>query len=216
MMSGDRLKGFINSLYPENTEFLNRLEKEALKDEIPIIRKDTQGLIRFLISVKKPEKILEIGTAVGFSAILMAEYSPHNTRIITIEDYEKRIPAAKENIEKAGFSDKIKLLEGDAAKLLPEIDESFDLIFIDAAKAQYPVYLSESKRLLNPGGFIIADNCLQGGDILESRYAVERRDRTIHKRMREFLKEITSMKGFTSVLLPVGDGLAVAYRNEET
>ena len=215
-MTADRFTGFLSSLYPENTDFLNCLEKEALKDDVPIIRKDTQGFLRFLLSVKKPEKILEIGTAVGFSAILMAEYSPADTKIITIEDYEKRIPKARENIEKAGLSDKIELLEGDAAKIMPELKERFDLIFIDAAKAQYPVYLSESKRLINPGGFIAADNCLQGGDILESRYAVERRDRTIHKRMREFLKEITSMEGFTSVLLPVGDGLAVAYRNEET
>ena len=215
-MTADRFTGFLSSLYPENTDFLNCLEKEALKDDVPIIRKDTQGFLKFLLSVKKPEKILEIGTAVGFSAILMAEYSPADTKIITIEDYEKRIPKARENIEKAGLSDKIELLEGDAAKIMPELKERFDLIFIDAAKAQYPVYLSESKRLINPGGFIAADNCLQGGDILESRYAVERRDRTIHKRMREFLKEITSMEGFTSVLLPVGDGLAVAYRNEET
>ena len=213
MLGNDRLTGYIDSLYKGNTDFLDRLEKEALSRHIPIIRKDTQALIRFILAVKKPGQILEIGTAVGFSAILMAEYSGDDCRITTIENYKKRIPLAKKNIEESGFSHRIKLLEGDADLILPSLQESFDMIFIDAAKAQYPFYLKEAERLLNPKGLIAADNCLQDGDILESRYAVERRNRTIHKRMREFLHEITASDKFTSVVLPIGDGVTLAIKD---
>ncbi len=211
----ERLTGYINSLYKGNTGFLDELEKKAKEDDIPIIRKDTQAFLRFLIEANEPESILEIGAAVGFSAIFMAQYSPEKCRISTIENYKKRIPAARENIERSGFSEKIKLIEGDAAKILPALQESFDMVFIDAAKAQYPFYLKEAERLISDRGFIVADNCLQDGDILESRYAVERRDRTIHKRMREFLKTVTSSEKFASVVLPIGDGVAVAYRKHE-
>ena len=215
MLGNDRLTGYIDSLYKGNTDFLDRLEKEALSRHIPIIRKDTQALIRFILAVKKPGQILEIGTAVGFSAILMAEYSGDDCRITTIENYKKRVPLAKKNIEESGFSHRIKLMEGDADLILPSLQESFDMIFIDAAKAQYPFYLKEAERLLNPTGLIAADNCLQDGDILESRYAVERRNRTIHKRMREFLHEITASDKFTSVVLPIGDGVTLAIKDHE-
>ncbi len=210
-MTDERLTVFINSLYVGNTEFLDELEEKALKDEIPIIKKETQALLRFILSSREIRSILEIGTATGFSAILMARYSGEDTKITTIESYEKRIEEAEKNIEASGFSDKIRLLKGDASLILPEIKETFDFIFIDAAKAQYPFYLKEAKRLINPGGMIAADNCLQGGDILESRYAVERRDRTIHKRMREFLKEVTGDPGLVSLVLPIGDGVTLSY-----
>ncbi|MCR4589514.1 MAG: O-methyltransferase [Lachnospiraceae bacterium] len=212
MLGDERLTGYINSLYKGNTGFLDRIEKEALSQRIPIIRKDTQALLRFLMESYRPERILEIGTAVGFSAILMASYTDDYCRIFTIENYEKRIPAARKNIEESGFSHRIELIEGDADDVLPALQDRFDMIFIDAAKAQYPFYLKESLRLLKPGGLIAADNCLQDGDILESRYAVERRNRTIHKRMREFLKDITASEEFTSVVLPIGDGVTLAYR----
>lgn len=212
MFDRERLTGYIDSLYKGNTEFLNELERQALSKNIPIVRKETQALLRFLVKERKPGNILEIGTAVGFSAILMAEYSPAGTKIVTIENYKKRIPEAKKNIEASGYGDRIELLEGDASEILSALQNRFDMIFIDAAKAQYPFYLSEADRLLNPGGLIAADNCLQEGDILESRFAVERRNRTIHKRMREFLKEITSSDKYTSVILPIGDGVALAYR----
>ncbi len=215
-MTEDRLTGYINSLYSGNSGILDKLEKQALLDRIPIIRKDAQAFLRFILFSSGPREILEIGTATGFSAIFMAEYTSPGTKITTIENYERRIPIARENIENAGYSGKIKLLEGDASEILSTLEPGYDLIFIDAAKAQYPFYLKESKRLLRTGGYIVADNCLQEGDILESRYAVERRDRTIHRRMREFLREITSMEGYSSVLLPTGDGIAVAYKYEET
>ncbi len=213
MLGNERLTGYIDSLYKGNTEFLDRLEKEALSRRIPIIRKETQALLRFLLRLRKPGRILEIGTAVGFSAILMAEYSEDHCRISTIENYEKRIPVARKNIEESGHAEKIRLLAGNAEDILPTLREGFDMIFIDAAKAQYPFYLKEAERLLDEGGLIAADNCLQDGDILESRYAVERRNRTIHKRMREFLHEISVSEVFTSVVLPIGDGVTLAVKN---
>ena len=214
MLGDERLTGYINSLYRGNTQFLDDLEKEAKKKQIPVIRKDTQAFLRFIIAEHNPQNILEIGAAVGFSAIFMAEYSSDKCRIRTIENYNKRVDPARKNIEKSGFSHKIELIEGDAAEVLPALQEGFDMIFIDAAKAQYPFYLKEADRLLIPGGIIVADNCLQEGDILESRFAVERRNRTIHKRMREFLKEVTASENFTSAVLPIGDGIAVAIKNE--
>ena len=216
MTGNERLTGYLNSLYPGNSDFLEQLEKRCIVERIPIIRKETQSFLRFILSLKDPRNILEIGAATGFSSIFMAEYSSEETRITTIENYEKRIAEARSNIESSGYSDKIRLIEGNAEDVLPTLEPGYDMIFIDAAKAQYPVYLKEAKRLLLPGGLIIADNCLQEGDILESRYAVERRDRTIHKRMREFLREITSMEGYTSTLLSAGDGIAIACKNEKT
>ncbi len=209
-MMDERLTVFIDSLYSGNPEFLDCLEEKALSEGIPIIKKGTQAFLKYILLSENARSILEIGTATGFSAIFMAYYSRDDAVITTIENYEKRIPEAKKNISASGLSDKIKLIEGDAEIVLPDIKGSFDLIFIDAAKAQYPFYLKEAKRLVSPGGVIVADNCLKGGDILESRYAIERRDRTIHKRMREFLKELTSDAAFASLVLPIGDGVAVA------
>ena len=214
-MTDERLTGYINSLYKGNTVFLDELEKRAIATGVPIIRKDTQAFLRFIIASHDPKEILEIGTATGFSCILMAEYSSADTRITTIEKYGKRIPIAEENIKASGYSDRIRLITEDASEVLPSLQKSFDMIFIDAAKAQYPFYLNEADHLLKKGGIIVADNCLQGGDILESKFAVERRNRTIHKRMREVLKEITSREEYTSAVLPIGDGVAVAYKRQD-
>ena len=142
----------------------------------------------------------------------MAEYSAEDSHITTIENYEKRIPIAKDNIEKSGYSSKITLLEGNAEDILPTLKESYDMIFIDAAKAQYPYYLEEGRRLLRKGGILAADNCLQEGDIFESKFVVERRDRTIHKRMREFLYDISHDSEFSAVILPIGDGVTLATK----
>ncbi|MBQ7724565.1 MAG: O-methyltransferase [Lachnospiraceae bacterium] len=211
-MTDERLTGFINSLYKGNTVFLDELEKRALETGVPIIRKDTQAFLRFIIASHDPKEILEIGTATGFSCILMAEYSSEDTKITTIEKYEKRLPVAEENIRASGYSEKIELIKEDASEVLPSLQKSFDMIFIDAAKAQYPFYLKEADHLLKKGGIIVADNCLQGGDILESKFAVERRNRTIHKRMREFLKEITSSDEYTTAVLTLGDGVVVSVK----
>jgi predicted O-methyltransferase YrrM len=212
MIVDERLVTFINSFDTGNTEILDAIEREALDTDVPIVRKDMQSFLKFLLAVTKPKRILEVGTAVGFSAILMAEYNPVDCQIVTIENYEKRIPIAKENFIRAGKAEQITLLEGDAAEILPTLSEPFDLIFMDAAKGQYIHFMPEVLRLLKSGGVLVSDNVLQDGDILESHYVVERRQRTIHKRMREYLYELTHNEALVTAILPVGDGITVSTK----
>ena len=157
-------------------------------------------------------KILEVGTAIGFSALLMSEYAPQGCHITTIEKYEKRIPLAKENFKKAGKEDRITLLEGDAVEILADMQETFDFIFMDAAKGQYIHFLPDILRLLEPGGLLVSDNILQDGDIVESKYAVTRRNRTIHNRMREYLYALTHHEELETVILPVADGVTLSTK----
>lgn len=215
MIDSERTEAYIDSLDTGNTEFLNALEEEALKTNVPIIRRPTQSLIRFLLTMNKPASILEVGTAIGFSAILMAQYSEENAHITTIEKYEKRIPIAKENFEKSGFKDKITFLEGDASDILKELaekGETYDMIFMDAAKGQYMNFLPMVKKMMKPGSLLVSDNVLQDGDIIESRFAVTRRNRTIHSRMREYLFALTHDDELVTDILPVGDGMALSVR----
>lgn len=212
MVVNERLVTYINSLETGNTEILDEIEKEALKTNVPIIRKEMQSFLKLMLVMNRPKRILEVGTAVGFSSILMAEYNPLNCEIITIENYEKRIPIAKENFKKAGKEKQIQLLTGDAKDILPTLKEPFDFIFMDAAKGQYIHFMLEVLRLLKPGGILISDNVLQDGNIIESRFAVTRRNRTIHKRMREYLYELTHTEELQTAVLPVGDGITVSVR----
>lgn len=211
MINDERMIAFIDSFDKGNTPFLNQIEKEAKRDEVPIIRTQTQTLLRFLMAAHKPKDILEVGCAVGFSTLLMAEYAP-DSRIVTIEKYEKRIPVAKENFRRARLEDRITLLEGDAADILAGMEGSFDFIFMDAAKAQYIRFLPDALRLLRKGGLLVSDNVLQDGDVLESRFAVIRRNRTIHARMREYLYAITHHEELETVILPVGDGVSISTK----
>ncbi len=203
---------FINSFDKGNTPFLNQIEKEARADAVPIVRTQTQNLLRFLMAAHRPRNILEVGTAVGFSALLMSEYAPEGCRITTIEKYEKRIPVARENFRRAGKEDAITLLEGDAAEILRTLDDTYDFIFMDAAKGQYLHFLPDAVRLLGEGGLLVSDNVLQDGDVLESRFAVTRRNRTIHARMRDYLYELTHHELLETVILPVGDGVSLSTR----
>ena len=148
----------------------------------------------------------------GFSAIFMAEYNPADCTITTIENYEKRIPIAKNNFVRAGKEEQITLLEGDATDILKELKEPFDFIFMDAAKGQYICFLPEILRLLKPGGILVSDNVLQDGDIIESHFIVARRNRTIHRRMREYLYVLTHSDELVTSLLPVGDGITVSVK----
>ncbi len=211
-MDQERLSVFIGSLSGENTQFLEELERQAHSDYVPVIRRETQSLLKVLLQIKRPARILEIGTAVGFSAILMHTYCPVPCHITTIENYAKRIPAARENFRKAGCEEDITLLEGDAAQILPALEDAYDLVFMDAAKGQYMVFFREVMRLLAPGGILVADNVLQEGDILESRFGVTRRNRTIHSRMREFLHTVCRDERLTTVVLSDGDGVTVSVR----
>ena len=191
MIVDERLVTYINSLDTGNTSILDQIEKEALDSYVPIIRKEMQQFLKLLLAMKCPMRILEVGTAVGFSSILMAEYDPVPCEITAGENYEKRIPIAKENFIRAGKEKQITLLEGDAAQILPTLTETYDFIFMDAAKGQYIHFMPDILRLLGSEGTLVSDNVLQDGDIIESRFAVTRRNRTIHKRMREYLYELT-------------------------
>ena len=212
MIVDERYTTYLNSLYPELSQVLSQIRQEALESYVPIIRLETINLLRTLIKMKRPKKILEVGAAVGFSACLMAETSDGETTITTIENYEPRIPIAKENFKRAGYHDKITLLEGDAMDILPTLEGQYDFIFMDAAKGQYINFWPEIKRLIKAGGVVVTDNVLQDGDIIESRFAITRRNRTIHKRMREYLFELTHDEGFTTTILPLGDGVSISVK----
>ena len=207
-----RTEVFISAYSKEFPFYIEKLEKEAKEHEIPIIRKGTQELLRFLLCMNKPRKILEIGTAVGFSALLMAEYTTDDCRITTIENYPPRIEEAKKNFAEYDSKKKITLIEGDAGNILPSIEEKFDLIFLDGPKGQYEAYLDDIIRIMNEGGLLVTDNIFKEGDILESRYAVERRDRTIHSRMRSFLLRLRDDDRLESVILSSGDGMTLSVK----
>ena len=212
MIVDERLVTYINSLDTGNTAMLDQIEREATADYVPIIRKEMQSFLKFLLAMKKPARILEVGTAVGFSAILMAEYDPVPCQITTIENYEKWIPIARENFKRAGKEAQIALLEGDAAEVLKTLEGPYDFIFMDAAKGQYIHFLPEILRLLAKDGVLVSDNVLQDGDVIESRFAVTRRNRTIHKRMREYLYTLTHSEELVTAVLPVGDGITLSTR----
>lgn len=215
MIIDERMAAFIDSLDKGNTPFLDKIEKEAQEGQIPVIRKPVQSLLKLFLALTKPQSILEVGTAVGFSALLMDEYSPAGCHITTIEKYEKRIPLARENFRRAGAEERITLLEGDAAELLKGLNDSYDLIFMDAAKGQYIHFLPDVLRLLSDGGLLVSDNVLQDGDIVESRFAVSRRNRTIHARMRDYLYELKHHPELETAVLPVGDGVTVSVRRRD-
>ena len=215
MIVEERLVTYINSLDRGTEGLLAEIEEEARRACVPVIRKETQNLLKLLLAMNRPGRILEVGTAVGFSALLMDEYSPAGCRITTIEKYEKRIPVAAENFKRAGAEDRITLLEGDAAEILKTLEDSYDFIFMDAAKGQYIHFLPDIIRLLTPGGILISDNVLQDGDIVESRFAVTRRNRTIHARMRDYLYELKHSPVLETVVLPAGDGVTLSTKKAE-
>ena len=203
---------YIRSLMKEEKNDLSHIESEARVNHVPIVKPETKELLRTLVLLKKPMKILEVGAAVGFSSLYMNSYQPEGGTIITIERNEKRIKKAKENIKNQGKEEQITLLEGDAIEILKGLDGSFDLIFVDAAKGQYLHFLPEVLRLLKSGGLLVSDNILQEGDLIESRFAVERRNRTIYKRMREYLYELKHNDELVTSLLPLGDGVAISTK----
>ncbi|MBE6014495.1 MAG: O-methyltransferase [Lachnospiraceae bacterium] len=212
MINEERLVSYINSLDRGNNEILNRIEKEALEGNVPIIRKETQSLLKTLVELTRPARILEAGTAVGFSALLMAFAGDKNSKITTIENYEKRIPVAKENFKLAGMEDRITLLPGDACEIMKDLEGPFDMIFIDSAKGQYIHMLPDAKRLLSTGGLLVSDNVLQDGEVIESRFAVTRRNRTIHARMRDYLYELKHDEELETSIIPIGDGITISVK----
>ena len=212
MIVDERIVTFINSLDTKNREILEIIEQGAREAHVPIIRREMQSFLKVLLMLKKPMRILEIGTAVGFSALLMSDYAPEGCRITTIENYEKRIPIARENFRRAGRESQIELIEGDASEVLKTLEGSYDFVFMDAAKGQYIHYLPSVLRLLAEGGCLVSDNVMQDGDVIESRFAVERRNRTIHARMRDYLYELKHNEELVTSIIPLGDGVAVSVK----
>lgn len=214
MIVNERITAYINSLEVPGSDISEQIKKEALADRVPIIRSETASLLKFFVSFAKPMQILEVGTAVGYSAIIMSEVMPKGAAITTIEKYEPRIPVARENFRRAGKEGVITLLEGDAMEWLARLSGPYDMIFMDAAKGQYIHFFPEIMRLLGDGGILISDNIFQDGDIMESRFAVTRRNRTIHSRMREYLYTLKHTEGLVTSLIPIGDGVAVSTKKK--
>lgn len=213
MIVDNRITEYLHSLETSRGELLDTIEKKAIEDGVPIIRSETAALLRSLTAALRPENILEIGTAVGYSALQMCQVMPANCHITTIEKYEKRIPEAKENFRKAGEESRITFLEGDADMWLKELKgKQFDLVFMDAAKGQYLNWLPLLLDLMPVGAVLISDNVLQDGDVVQSRFAVQRRNRTIHSRMREYLYELKHMEEFETAVIPIGDGVTINTR----
>ncbi len=212
MIVNERFVGYINSLERGNPAYLDELEQYALAENVPIIRKEMQSFLKTLIVMNKPMQLLEVGTAIGFSALLMSEYMPKGAHITTIEKYEKRIPIARGNFQKYGKEECITLLEGDAMEILQTLERRFDFIFMDAAKGQYIHFLPQVLRLLKEGGVLVSDNVLQDGDIIESKYAITRRNRTIHTRMRDYLYTLKNHEQLETAILPLGDGVALSVK----
>ena len=215
MIVNDRIVTYMHSLEKSNGELCDEMEKYAHENFVPIIRKEMESFLRVMVEIKKPKRILEVGTAIGYSAVMMASVMPDDCTITTIENYEKRIPIARANIEKAGMNDRIRLIEGDAMEVIPGLEEKFDFVFMDAAKGQYINFLPHVMKKLQPEAVMISDNVLQEGDIIESRFGIERRNRTIHSRMREYLYQLKNMEEFHTTIVPIGDGITVSVYKEK-
>lgn len=215
MIVDERMVTYIRSLEVPESAVIEAIEQEALRDRVPIIRKEMQSFLKVLLMIKRPMRILEVGAAVGFSSILMSEYMPEGGHITTIENYDKRIPIARANFKRAGKEEQIDLIEGDALEVMHGLEGPYDLIFVDAAKGQYIHYLPEVMRLLGTDGVLVSDNVLQEGDIIESRFAVERRNRTIHSRMREYLYELKHHDQLQTSIIPLGDGVALSVKRND-
>lgn len=212
MIVDERIVSFINSMSGDMEDVLKDIEREALAYGVPIIRRETGQWLKTMLLIKKPLKVLEVGTAVGFSSIYMSRYLPEEGHITTIENWEPRISKAHDNFHRAGVDRRITLLEGDAAVILPRLKEGFDFIFMDAAKGQYINFLPDVIRLLETDGILVSDNVLQDGEVLDSRFVVDRRNRTIHSRMREYLYELTHNDKLETSILPVGDGVSLSVK----
>ena len=193
---------------------LNKIKEKALENHIPIIMDDTLEVIAKVLTEKKPKRILEIGTAVGYSAMCFSKYLAEDGLIDTIERDEERIEEAKQNFKKVEVENKINLYEGDAVEILPTLNEKYDVVFIDAAKGKYPFFLKEALRMLKQDGIIFADNILYKGYVM-SDYN-KHKQRTAVRNLREYIKETTENPNLETEILEVGDGLAISKMKSNT
>ena len=215
MVEHERFESFLESIPDGLPEYLTDFEIENIKENIPIIRKGSQRIIRFMLEMKKPLNILEVGTATGFSSVFMLEFLNKKAKITTIEKMEERAAKAEENFKKFDKNKQITLIKGDATDILFELaskNKTYDFIFMDAAKGQYINFFENIKKLLSQGGILVTDNMLQEGRLLDSRYTVVRRERTIHQRMREYVNVLATDKELETMFLETGDGMAVSVK----
>jgi hypothetical protein len=214
MIVNERIDEYIELLSKENSEYIERIREEALATDVPIIKRSSEAFMKSLLKIKRYTNILELGTAVAYSTLIIAENS--EAQITTVEKFEPRIKIAKENIKFSKFKDRIELICEDVDIVLKNLviqNKKYDFIFMDAAKAQYIKWLPDIKLLLEDEGVLFSDNILQEGSIIESKFAIDRRDRTIHKRLREYLRALTSDKNLTTSIIPIGDGVALSIYN---
>lgn len=210
------VREFLRNAQKPLTGTLGEIEQDAHERRVPIIPHETVVFLNLLLGQLKPKQILEIGTAIGFSSSLMAQHVGENGQVTTIDRYEKMFQEAKMNYEKQGITDKVTLLEGDAADILPTLEGPYDLIFMDSAKSKYYDFLPECMRLLKVGGMLIVDDVLQGGTILEPKENIPRKVRTIHRKLNLFLDVVMKHPSIESSLLPLGDGLLLIVKQDET
>lgn len=211
----NRMEIFLERYRQQPPAYIRELEKQAQAAEVPIIRRGTRDMLRYLLRTKKPERVLEVGTAIGYSVLFMKECLPETSSITTIEKVEMRLVEARKNLAKYDSDGRITLVEGDAIDVLKNLvdkGEHFSFIFMDAAKGQYLNFLPDILDLLEPEGILVSDNIFHEGDVMESRYGVTRRDRTIHGRMREYLKVITEHPQLETICLPMGDGMTISTK----
>lgn len=211
MITNPKILEYLDIISPVNSKALEEIRAEAKRNYIPIIKRDTENFLKFVLKMQNPGSILEIGCAVGYSAAVMLENS--DADIVTVEKMPERVEEAKRNIKYADFESRVSILEGDAGEILKSLadkGEKFDFIFMDAAKAQYITWLPVVKKLLKESGMIFSDNCLQEGDLAESSFAIRKRDKTIHKRMREYIYLLLHDETLESWIFSIGDGVLLS------
>lgn len=213
MIVNERITDYLDSLSTRNSDLTEEIRKKAVSDRVPVIRRDSEALLKTVIAMVRPREVLEIGTGVAYSALVMKESIPEGSHITTVEDYPPRMEKAAENIRLSHAEDCITLIREDAGNVIPGLEEeSFDLIFLDAAKGQYASWLPHLLKCLKQNGVLFSDNVLQNGSVTESRFAIDRRDRTIHSRMREYLYLLTHTEGLCTSVVPTGDGTAISVK----
>ena len=211
MITNPKVLEYLDIISPVNSKAIEEIRAEAKRNYIPIIKRDTENFLKFILKMQNPGSILEIGCAVGYSAAVMLENS--DADIVTVEKMPDRVEEAKRNIKYADFESRTSILEGDAGEILKSMvdkGEKFDFIFMDAAKAQYITWLPMVKKLLKESGMIFSDNCLQEGDLAESSFAIRKRDKTIHKRMREYIYLLLHDETLESWIFSIGDGVLLS------
>ena len=211
MITNLKVLEYLDIISPVNSQTVEEIRSVAKENYIPIIKRDTENLLKFVLKMQNPKSILEIGCAVGYSAIIMLENS--DADIVTVEKMPERVEEAKKNIKYANLEDRAKIIEGDAGEILERLvneSKKFDFIFMDAAKAQYITWLPTVKALLKDKGIIFSDNCLQEGDLLESSFAIRKRDKTIHKRMRDYIYLLLHDEDLESWIFSIGDGVLLS------